>query len=44
MIKTFWTIEIYFVDRTNLFQVLLEFFPAYMKEPDGTLIDAVKIH
>lgn len=38
------TEEIYFTDRTKLFQALLEFFPAYMKEPEGTLIDAVQIH
>ncbi|KAG2204661.1 hypothetical protein INT47_011956 [Mucor saturninus] len=32
-----------FLDRTNVFQALLEFFPGCMKEPTGTLIDAVKI-
>ncbi|KAI7898194.1 Muskelin N-terminus-domain-containing protein [Cokeromyces recurvatus] len=33
----------YFKDRTAVFQTLLAFFPNHMKEPEGTLIDAVKI-
>ncbi|GAN02525.1 muskelin [Mucor ambiguus] len=37
------TEDIYFVDRTAVFQSLLKFFPASMKEPEGSLIDAVKI-
>ncbi|EPB83057.1 hypothetical protein HMPREF1544_10194 [Mucor circinelloides 1006PhL] len=35
--------NIYFTDRTAVFQSLLKFFPASMKEPEGSLIDAVKI-
>lgn len=41
MLNTF--IDVYFSNRTKVFQSLLEFFPMHMKEPDGTLIDAVKI-
>lgn len=36
-------LDIYFTDRTAVFQSLLKFFPASMKEPEGSLIDAVKI-
>lgn len=36
-------IDIYFDDRTAVFQSLLKFFPDSMKEPEGSLIDAVKI-
>ncbi|KAF1802153.1 Muskelin N-terminus-domain-containing protein [Mucor lusitanicus] len=35
--------DIYFDDRTAVFQSLLKFFPDSMKEPEGSLIDAVKI-
>ncbi|GAA5813656.1 hypothetical protein MFLAVUS_007141 [Mucor flavus] len=37
------TQEAYFSERTTVFQSLLEFFPTSMKEPKGTLVDAVKI-
>ncbi|OBZ91936.1 Muskelin [Choanephora cucurbitarum] len=32
-----------FENRTKLFQSLMTFFPAHLKEPQGNLIDAVKI-
>ncbi|RCH82565.1 Muskelin 1, intracellular mediator containing kelch motif [Rhizopus stolonifer] len=32
-----------FAERTNVFQALLTFFPAHMKEPESSLMDAVKI-
>ncbi|KAI9475469.1 MAG: Muskelin N-terminus-domain-containing protein [Benjaminiella poitrasii] len=35
--------EVCFRDRTAVFQALLVFFPDHMKEPKGTLVDAVKI-
>ncbi|GAA5806192.1 hypothetical protein HPULCUR_011722 [Helicostylum pulchrum] len=35
--------EVYFSERTTVFQSLLDFFPTSMKEPKGTLVDAVKI-
>ncbi|CEP10390.1 hypothetical protein [Parasitella parasitica] len=35
--------DLYFADRTSVFQSLLKFFPSHMKEPEGSLVDAVKI-
>lgn len=43
MLKGFYNLDIYFADRTLVFQSLLKFFPSNMKEPEGSLIDAVKI-
>ncbi|KAI8976566.1 Muskelin N-terminus-domain-containing protein [Pilobolus umbonatus] len=36
-------IETDFEERTHVFQTLLKYFPAEMKEPDGVLADVVKI-
>lgn len=36
-------IDFIFASRTKVFQHLLEYFPRNMKEPDGSVMDSVKI-